>query len=573
MKSIWPCTLFAIVFTCCLVNSSHAQAYEWVKPLHTSNGGGFPRDISVDGAGNVYITGLHESMTDFDPGSATSIAVNQGNYIAKYNSLGELIWVDTIIGINIHAHANDAANNIYIVGEISGTADFDPSAGVASYTNATGGPDIFIAKYKASGDYLWTRVLGNAHNNYAKDVVVKNNKVYVTGAFGGTVDFNAGPGIDTITSHGNLDIFFASYDLNGNLMMAKCIGSQFIDWGVGISVAPNSCDIIITGYVMGNLDLDPGPGTTVGICYTGVSNGFFSRYDSTGQFKDGYVYYSSSATPGETVAIDQSENFYISGFFQGPVDFDADTSSYLLFPVGSSAFVAKYSQSGNLLWVNELSAPFMQCSINASAVDTSGNLYLTGQFDTNIDFDPGPGTHTVNTEGVLDGFFACYTPSGSLVWAENLGSNSYDLMTDIAVDKHKNIYVTGYFSNTCDFDPFAGTAMITPLSPPGNFNIYFGKYHECDTTTSECNPETGIEEKENNTGFIISPNPSNGNFTLYAQTFLQNATLYIYDMKGSVVHTAPLASGNSANLNLGKGMYVVEIISGNLVMREKLVIY
>src|SRR5437763_663641 len=92
------------------------------------------------------------------------------------------------------------------------------------------------------------------------------------------------------------------------------------------------------------------------------------------------------------------------------------------------------------------------------ALDSSGNMLVTGAFAGTLDVDPSPGTNTFVTNNTYsyDIFLCKYSPSGVLLWAESIGESGFlgnDLTADIVVDNQDNILLTGTFDNTLDMDP------------------------------------------------------------------------------------------------------------------------
>jgi hypothetical protein len=100
------------------------------------------------------------------------------------------------------AVATDAAGNVYVTGNFSGTADFDPGPATCNLTSA-GGYDVFVAKYSSAGALLWARRLGGVGDDYGKGIAVASDgSVCTTGYFGGTADFDPGPGTFNLTGGG-----------------------------------------------------------------------------------------------------------------------------------------------------------------------------------------------------------------------------------------------------------------------------------------------------------------------------------------------------------------------------------
>lgn len=118
--------------------------------------------------------------------------------------------------------------------------------------------------------------------------------------------------------------------------------------------------------------------------------------------------------------------------------------------------------------------------VESLAIDKDGNVYATGFFRSEVaDFDPGPDVHNlINTSTAQDVFICKYSSRGELIWAKSIGSGSTDKVNDIAIDQHNNVYITGYFYQTVDFDPGPGTyniqavdadTYVLKLDAAGNF--------------------------------------------------------------------------------------------------------
>jgi len=108
------------------------------------------------------------------------------------------------------------------------------------------------------------------------------------------------------------------------------------------------------------------------------------------------------------------------------------------------------------------------------ATDSSGNAYVTGQFNGTPDFDPGPGTSVLTNHSSGDTFVAKYSSTGGYVWAKSLvgGATSVTRGMGIGVDSSGNVYVAGFFTGSIDLDPGAGTATVTSA---GGSDVYIVK--------------------------------------------------------------------------------------------------
>ncbi len=318
-------------------------------------------------------------------------------------------------------------------------------------------------------NYQWAKSIGSVGTDYGRSIAVDGSgNTYITGHFSDTADFDPGAGAANLISDGATDIFFAKYDANGNYIFAKSMGSAVIDAGNSI-IVDGSGNVIIAGHFSDTVDFDPGAGIA-NLISTGLSDLFFAKYDANGNYIFAKSMGSANYDEIKRMAIDTNGNIYITGYILGAADFDPGAGTAILTPVGPSAnFFAKYDASGNYIYAKSISAS----QSYGITTDHSGNIFITGTFTDTVDFDPGAGAANLVSVGDNDIFFAKYDASGNYIFAKSMGGIAHDYSYSIAVDDSFNIYLTGSFQGTTDFDPGAGTAN---LSPVGINDIFFAKY-------------------------------------------------------------------------------------------------
>ena len=136
---------------------------------------------------------------------------------------------------------------------------------------------------------------------------------------------------------------------------------------------------------------------------------------------------------------------------------------FILFGMYSNA------QTPTLDWAGQIAVDNYGYS-QAIATDANGNVYTVGYFDGSADFDPGSGTLNYTTTGISDvSFIQKLDATGNLVWSKFIDGDSDVQALDIALDTSGNIYVTGSFKGTPDFDPGPGTSLWLTASSGNNF--------------------------------------------------------------------------------------------------------
>jgi len=425
--------------------------------------------IAVDSSGNIYTTGFFIGTVDFDPGDGTTNLTSAGAndaFVSKLNSSGELIWAKSFGGASIdvgYSIAVDSSGNVYTTGYFEGTADFDPGAGTSNFTSA-GYRDVFVSKLNSSGELIWAKSFGGSQPDEGNSIAVDGSgNIYTTGYFEGTADFNPGAGVTNLTAVGEDDAFVSKLDSSGALLWAKRFGADQSDMGNSIAV-DSSGNVYTTGYFSLIVDFDPGDGTT-NLTSAGSYDVFVSKLDSTGALLWAKSFGGSSSDVGNSIAVDSSGNVYTTGYFEGTADFDPGAGTANLALAGyQDVFVSKLDSSGNYVWAKSFGVASYYKASTSIAVDSSGNIYTTG-------------TNTALASFAPDIFVSKLNSSGSLLWEKSFGGSSYDTGFSVAVDSSGNVYTTGYFEGTVDFDPGVGTsnftsagandAFVLKLSPSG----------------------------------------------------------------------------------------------------------
>jgi len=142
---------------------------------------------------------------------------------------------------------------------------------------------------------------------------------------------------------------------------------------------------------------------------------------------------------------------------------------------GQDVFILKLTSSGNFVWARKVGGNTGDNSYSL-IIDDSGYVSITGTFTGIVDFDPGPGVSNLSSAGSSDIFVLKLDSSGGYVWAKRIGASSADYGYALTCDTSGNLYVTGNFSGTVDFDPgpliynmSPGGLFVLKLSPSGSF--------------------------------------------------------------------------------------------------------
>jgi uncharacterized repeat protein (TIGR01451 family) len=340
---------------------------------------------------------------------------------------------------------------------------------------------VMISFSSASAQNLaWAYGFGNNYNDSIQCTAYHNGYIYTAGIFNGTHDFDPGPGVFNIQSYslGSIDLFVTKMDTLGHLIWAKNTASSYVEIK---SINFDSLGNLILGGIYGTMvDLDFSQNAAV-LSSGWFNNYFIAKYDTDLNLLWHFEVTATSWVNLNQVAIDNSGNIYTVGTFNGTIDLDpgagvqeAIDTNYAVFEPG---FISKFDSLGNLIWAIPYGA---EC--NTITIDTQNDLIISGEYSgfSYFDFDPGPGTFVLPSYKSF--YIAKFNQAGSFLWAKastQITIGSFIKPSDLITDANGNIYVSGQYGDSVNFDldtgaailfsPFVNKAFILKLNSTGDF--------------------------------------------------------------------------------------------------------
>lgn len=560
-------------FTCSLFINAQTVGFQWAKSI-----GGASRKYSnaiiTDASGNVYTTGTFSNTMDFDPSASAYPLTSKGDYdifISKLDASGNFLWAKQIGGIDgdyVNNIITDATGNIYTVGSHFGVTDFDPGTGLYNL-GATGAQGMYISKLNSAGDFIWAKnfvVPFTSFSDISDIITDASNNVYVTGGFAMNVDLDPGPGTYTLgsgTSLASNQIFVLKLDPIGNFIWAKDIEGLNYSGSANSIGLDQSNNIYAVGNFFGTADFDTGTGI---LNFTANNeNVFILKLNNNGNFIWAKPL-GDTTTLSSSAKVDALGNIYTTGRFVATVDFDPGPFVYqLTSPNFSNTFISKLDSLGIFRWAKSFSG-YTSYGVDL-ALDQYNGVYTTGNFYGVADFDPGFGTFTLTSgnNNYSDVYISKLDNYGNFVWAKNIGCNVEDDARAITIDGINNIYTTGGYQFTADFDPDAGISNLTATTI-NEGDIFIQKMGQI-----------GVGIKENQQVTIVNayPNPTKGIINIESAVSINNnVKVQILNLLGQILLEENIdTSQHTFNIqNFTNGLYFLKIfIEGKLISTQKII--
>jgi gliding motility-associated-like protein len=362
--------------------------------------------IVADDSGNIYVTGSFELTVDFKGLSSTPAILTASGpsdiFIAKYNSSGQLLWVNKAGGSNADA-GNDIAifnNKVYITGYYSGSASF---GALSSFANSSS-ENVFVTTYTSGGTAEWLADAGSSSFSHANDVAADSSGIYIIGEFeGSALQIYNSTGIPAASisnaSATESEAVVIHYGPLGDLLWTSKVSSNQDELGNSITLGPENVFICgayedaanFTGFTS-NPVLHPGSARKM----------FVAALDKNSGTTE-WVKTESSTDVNVALAItsDLYGYIYVGGHYKNSLSFAGGPSFSAGGGDGEQIFVAAYSWAGAFQWAretgeNNFDAPHSLAAINVNEV------YVGGEYDK----DPSFGSTVLYDDGGTNAFIA-----------------------------------------------------------------------------------------------------------------------------------------------------------------------
>lgn len=546
-------------------------------------------DIAVDLAGNVYTTGNYSGSVDFDPGPSVTLLASAGAsdiYISKLDAAGNFIFARSMGGSTIDGGfsiAVDVSGNIYTTGAYSGTADFDPGAGVFNMSSLKAGNDIFVSKLTSAGNFSWARTAGGGSPDQGTSIAIDAAaRVYVTGFYTGDANFNPlgfGAG-GQFTAVGGTDIFILKFDTDGGFMFTKSMGGSGSDVGYSVAVDATG-NIYSTGYFFGVADFDPSaasfPLTNAGATNVDI---FVSKLDASGNFVLAKGMGGSSGDVGYSISVDATNSIYIYGAFAGTADFNPGAAVNNVTSAGlADVFISNLDASGNFVSIKTFGGTADDIGY-AMSFDAAGNMYGIGIYSGTADFDPGANVFNLTSAGNQDifnfkigtatvvpvtllSFNVTKTDSDAyLTWRTATESNTdkFDIERSIDGITFQHVGAVKAALNSTTIKDYSFTDKNVGFLYPEQSLYYRIKQVDVDGRFTYSSVRL-ISFVQNAKSISVYPNPAKNSVTLRSATSLSGQFYSITNQAGQQVITGRLIDlSTTINLNkLAAGIYYVQV--------------
>ena len=318
---------------------------------------------------------------------------------------------------------------------------------------------------------------GDGYDYHTSSAIDDAGNIYLGGRFRGTADFDPGPGTDSHTSEYDT-AFVAKYDPNGAIIWSRALGIGGATKGGKPGTSPfamttgfaldDAGGVYITGHFRQSIDFTREGGSF--ISSAGDFDVFVAKLDAS----DGDTLWAKTmGGSGSDVVMDiavADDYVYTTGGFRDTVDFDPGSGTAILTTSGNGeeGFVLKLDTNGSFSHAWSVGNRVEEIVLDGS------NVFVTGMFSGEKDFDPDPNNIENLTSVGNDYFFASYTNSGDYNWAQRLGNGQgLGYRTSLAVDAMDLYFAAQFQGPTFDVDP---SASILNLTSTGNKTAFLAKY-------------------------------------------------------------------------------------------------
>ncbi|MBP6310683.1 MAG: hypothetical protein KA408_00320 [Flavobacteriales bacterium] len=306
----------------------------------------------------------------------------------------------------------------------------------------------------------WARSIDSSGQEIAFATAADTEGSVITvGSIAFTVDLDPGAGVSMVSSNGSSDAFVQKLDADGAFVWGYAFGAGGADQALGVATDANN-NVLITGKVSGTVDLDPTAGVFMATSLNTGFDVFVISLSSAGVFQWAKLFGGNSNDAGTSIATTANGSIITTGYFGFNGDIDPGPSVVTVGGNGAQdVFVQQLDASGTFVWGQAIGG-MGNDSGHGCAVDATGNIFITGEYQVSMDADAGAGVTTLTSAGSTDMFALKLSALGVLQWAHGFGGTSSERARSVAVGPDGGPVYTGRITSPTDFDPGPGTLIL-----------------------------------------------------------------------------------------------------------------
>jgi hypothetical protein len=464
-----------------------------------SNDSDLTGSCKIDDQGYLYTTVAFRDTIDLDPGPGENmvyVADDEIFVLNKYTQDGEYVWASQFKTNGDAAGSITEIRNNRIVMIVYYT-DTLTYIHHTPWTTANPGKHMAVISMNLDGQIISFQHLANTNDLYFSDFVTQSDGSFLScGGFEGAVTFTTPDSTKTVTSAGEYDAFIARFNANLEVEWFTLLASPGDDFAESIYVGHD--DRIYFAMIHDStITFQTNHGQVVSPA-DGEDNAVFGWLKSDGTIEAAYLFGGDLGDQLRTIAADENDNIYISGYFEGEVNFQHPSGTPVVYTSvnESDGFVAKYTSDGSLVWARIFTNEDYG-GVYTMRLHRDTHLYLTGSYTGISDLDPGPDSLILDG-GPQGDLFACKLDTdGNLTWVYSFPGIGFNGIRNLIPAPDGKLFIHGYYFNTIDYDPGPKEQLFH--SQGGSDVFVIGFTEENVVTSSSDAPSSSI---------LIFPNPA-----------------------------------------------------------------
>lgn len=461
--------------------NAQAPVLEWVKGI--GEGANFVAisEIAIDNSKNYVVAGRILGTGDMDPGLGVTslVTATMDIFIAKYDSVGNFLWVKSIDGSGTSDDVRDllidGQNNVFLSGIVTGPTDIDPSVNTLNIISGNI-QTSFLTVLDAQGDFLWGYALeisgSSDQNNLSAIGINQAGEVYFAGNYSGTIDFDFTANTNQLPT--GSAAFFGKLNADGTLAwvyqitQANYLNSLLID-------EQNQNIYLLAHFPGSTVDIEPNSNVEM-VTFLESINAVIIKTDLDGNYISHTSIGSNNPNGLQVIKMELTNNeLFVYGVFTGTLDLDPSVSLNTLVSssgtgIEQDVFVSKFDNNLNHAWSKQITGN-SYISKGSMTTDTYGNCYFSAYGYGSSDTDPGALTDT-KTAGL---YILKLNQNAERVWAYH-DITQFATNNALIYNKYEHSIIgAGVHNANVDFDPQANVFNL------GFYGTYLMNWNGCNS--------------------------------------------------------------------------------------------